>query len=366
MPPLVSVIVPVYNAAPSLARCIESVRRQTYRHLEIILVNDGSHDTSLSICRMYAQVDGRITVIDKPNSGVSATRNVAIERAKGEYLQFVDSDDYLAPNATELLLERALETDGDLVIAHYWRVAEQEAEKEMKERLGASLYKSLSGLFKSEEGKGKEAREGGAASSFSKLLAKYLKGEEEPGAESADRGVARLAQLVAKYLRQPVEPREGGGISLLPKWWPFGEQGGKDPVYGFLDTQEVMDTRTFARHLMEEPASFYYGVMWNKLYRAELVRRHHIQCSEELGWSEDFLFNLEFIRYAERFCALTTPIYYYVKRPGSITATQIHLKEVLGVKHSLFLYYKDLYESLGLYDQYKLRVHKYLVASAES
>ena len=80
---LVSVIVPVYNAAPGLARCIESVRRQTYANLEVLLVNDGSVDASGEICRMYQRVDARIRVIDKQNEGVSAARNDAIEAAKG-------------------------------------------------------------------------------------------------------------------------------------------------------------------------------------------------------------------------------------------------------------------------------------------
>ena len=72
--PLVSIIVPVYNAAPDLATCIESARRQRYQNIEILLVNDGSSDASLDICRMYAQRDPRFHVIDKENSGVSATR----------------------------------------------------------------------------------------------------------------------------------------------------------------------------------------------------------------------------------------------------------------------------------------------------
>ena len=93
--PLVSIIIPVYNAASDLATCIESVRRQRYQNIEVLLVNDGSSDASLQICHMYAQRDPRFCVIDKENSGVSATRNLAIEHARGKYLQFVDSDDWL-------------------------------------------------------------------------------------------------------------------------------------------------------------------------------------------------------------------------------------------------------------------------------
>ena len=85
--PLVSIIVPVYNAADHIARCIESIRRQTYRNLEIILLNDGSKDVSYAVCQSYAGIDRRIVVIDKNNSGVSATRNLGMQEAHGKYFQ---------------------------------------------------------------------------------------------------------------------------------------------------------------------------------------------------------------------------------------------------------------------------------------
>ena len=84
---------PIYNAQDHIARCVESIRRQTYQNLEILLLNDGSKDVSLEVCRMYAKVDPRIVLIDKANSGVAATRNMGLREAKGKYLQFVDADD---------------------------------------------------------------------------------------------------------------------------------------------------------------------------------------------------------------------------------------------------------------------------------
>ena len=101
--PLVSIIVPIYNAQDHIARCVESIRRQTYRNLEILLLNDGSQDVSLEVCKMYANVDPRIVLIDKANSGVAATRNMGLREARGKYLQFVDADDTIQPYATELL-----------------------------------------------------------------------------------------------------------------------------------------------------------------------------------------------------------------------------------------------------------------------
>ena len=264
--PLVSIIVPIYNSAMDMVPCLESIKRQRYENLEVLLVNDGSSDASLEICRMYARLDPRVIIINKENTGVSGTRNVAIERAKGKYLQFVDSDDQLDPNATRLLVEAAEETGADLVICNY--------------------------------------------------------------------------------------------CSVLPD--------GKTTVHGFMQPYTKMDKAQFARCLMEEPASFYYGVMWNKLYRADLVRAHtDVRCSEEMTWSEDLYFNLTYIRYAERFFALTAPIYNYYDTPGSA----VHLTKVrtaITARTALFSYYKELYEQLGLYEENKLQIFKYLISSSEA
>ncbi len=99
----ISVIVPIYNAEDSLHRCIDSITTQTHSDLQIILVNDGSADQSLSICRAYEEHDKRITVIDIPNGGVSNARNVGITKATGAYLGFVDSDDWIEPTMFEEL-----------------------------------------------------------------------------------------------------------------------------------------------------------------------------------------------------------------------------------------------------------------------
>ena len=92
---LISVIVPVYNAEKYLKECVESLINQTYINLEIILINDGSTDNSIQICNEYADYDSRIIVVDKLNEGVSKTRNLGIEIAKGDFITFVDSDDYI-------------------------------------------------------------------------------------------------------------------------------------------------------------------------------------------------------------------------------------------------------------------------------
>lgn len=103
--PLISVIVPVYNTEPFLPKCLDSIIGQTYRNLQIILVDDGSPDRCGEICDEYAKRDNRICVIHQQNSGVTTARNVGLAPAKGEYLAFVDSDDWLELNMYEEMLQ---------------------------------------------------------------------------------------------------------------------------------------------------------------------------------------------------------------------------------------------------------------------
>lgn len=113
--PLISVIVPVYKVEPFLPKCVASIREQTYQNLEIILVDDGSPDNCGAMCDAFAREDSRIKVIHKPNGGLSDARNAGIEIAQGEYLGFVDSDDWIEPDMYASLLELALAEDVKLV-----------------------------------------------------------------------------------------------------------------------------------------------------------------------------------------------------------------------------------------------------------
>lgn len=118
----VSIIVPVYNVDKYLSRCIDSLIKQSYSNIEILLIDDDSKDQSLSICKNYAAKDSRIRVFHKENEGLGLTRNYGVERATGMYITFVDSDDYLTPDAVEVMLNKAVTTDADIVIAsHYYR-----------------------------------------------------------------------------------------------------------------------------------------------------------------------------------------------------------------------------------------------------
>ena len=108
-PALISVIVPVYNTYDLLSRCVNSIRRQTYRNLEIILVDDGSADNSGALAEKMAMEDKRVRVFHKENGGSSSARNLGIEKARGDFIGFVDSDDYIEPEMYERLLAVAIE-----------------------------------------------------------------------------------------------------------------------------------------------------------------------------------------------------------------------------------------------------------------
>lgn len=115
LPPLVSVVVPVYNTAPYLPACLDSLLAQTYTRMEILCVNDGSSDNSLEILRDYAGKDSRIRIIDQPNSGPAAARNVALDVAAGDYVGGLDSDDCWEPQLLEKAVQ-ALEPGADMVV----------------------------------------------------------------------------------------------------------------------------------------------------------------------------------------------------------------------------------------------------------
>lgn len=112
---LVSIIVPVYNAEEYIGTCIESIQKQSYKNIEILLINDGSKDGSAEICDRYQREDDRIKVFHRENHGVSATRNYGIEHASGDFIQFVDADDSLEPDTVAENLRIVKETGAELV-----------------------------------------------------------------------------------------------------------------------------------------------------------------------------------------------------------------------------------------------------------
>ena len=266
MAPTVSIIVPVYNAEKTIGRCIDSILGQQYTDFELLLVDDGSKDGSGAICDSYALADSRVQVIHKENTGVSDTRNIGISRARGVYLQFLDSDDWITPDATKLLVEAAGEHNCDLVISDFYRVVGERVSRK-----------------------------------------------------------------------------------------------------GDIDEDTVLTREEYAAHMMEQPADFYYGVLWNKLYRRDIVESHRLRMDPELSWCEDFMFNLEYIRHAQRFYALQVPIYYYVKTKGSLASQSLSISKTIRMKLMLFEYYNQFYKSVLDEDEYeksRLKVYRFLVDAA--
>ena len=266
MNPTVSIIVPIYNAEKYINRCIDSILNQEYTDYELLLVNDGSQDASGDICDDYASRDARIRVIHKENTGVSDSRNIAISQARGIYLQFLDSDDWITPDATKLLVRAAEEHQCDLVISDFYRVV-----------------------------------------------------------------------------------------------------GERVSHKGDIEEDGVMTQEEFASHMMENPADFYYGVLWNKFYRRDIIEQHQLRMDEEISWCEDFMFNLEYIRYAKSVYALQAPIYYYVKTKGSLASQGSSISKTIKMKLMVFEYYNNFYKHVfdeEDYEKIRLQVYRFLVDAA--
>ena len=266
MRPMVSIIVPIYNAEQYLRRCVDSILNQEYTDYELLLVNDGSTDASGDICEEYRDQDPRVIVIQKENTGVSDSRNRALDRARGKYLQFLDSDDWITPDATRLFVRAAEEYGCDMVISDFYRVV---------------------------------------------------------------------------------------GERLSPK--------------GDIEEEGVLTREEFAAHMMENPADFYYGVLWNKLYRRDIVEEHKLRMDTDISWCEDFMFNLEYIRYAKVFYALHAPIYYYVKRKGSLASQGINISKTVKMKLNVFEYYNNFYKHVleeEDYEKNRLQVYRFFIDAA--
>ena len=129
MEPLLSVIVPVYGVEAYLSKCVDSILSQTYENLEVILVDDGSPDGCPAICDRYAEQDRRVRVLHKENGGQSTARNLALDQIRGEYVTFVDSDDWIEPEAYRVMMEKALEAKVRLVCCGRYDVKENTGEK---------------------------------------------------------------------------------------------------------------------------------------------------------------------------------------------------------------------------------------------
>ena len=124
--PKISVIVSVYNGDQYLSQCLESLLRQTFTDFEIMVVNDGSADFSYQICQEFAHQDSRVRVFNQVNQGQAVARNLALDQARGEYITFVDADDYVVERYLAALYQAALEQDAEVVVGEYFRYGDAE------------------------------------------------------------------------------------------------------------------------------------------------------------------------------------------------------------------------------------------------
>ena len=117
--PKVSIIMPVYNGEKELKKCLDSILKQEYKDFELICINDGSKDNSLNIINQYVKKDKRIIIVDKENSGVSDSRNMGLDIASGEYIQFVDCDDYITRDSTKIFVREIEKNNAKIWISKH-------------------------------------------------------------------------------------------------------------------------------------------------------------------------------------------------------------------------------------------------------
>lgn len=127
---LVSIIVPVYNVETYVGKCLESLMAQTYKNIEILVIDDGSTDNSGIICDRYMKKNEKIRVIHQSNAGLSAARNIGLDYCRGDFIMFVDSDDFVHPEMCEILIDNIERYDGDICLAKFQRIGEGKAVKE--------------------------------------------------------------------------------------------------------------------------------------------------------------------------------------------------------------------------------------------
>lgn len=206
----VSIIVPVYNAADYLDRCMKSLLEQSYSNVEIVLIDDGSTDESSQRCDEFAKQYEQVKVIHTPNAGVSAARNRGIETCDGDYLTFVDADDVLSGDMITYLVDILEQTGSDVAGCDYWEFSkEEDLQKRMQEDAGTPESRPTKELIKTESLIGKEFIEKGILGSDTRCWSKLYK-KESIGSLRFESGLTigedmlfllRLAQQGMRFVR---------------------------------------------------------------------------------------------------------------------------------------------------------------------
>ena len=263
---LVSIIVPAYNSRETVGRCIDSLLGQTYENIEILIVDDGSTDDTPDICREYEGKSKKVNYFYAEHSGVSGVRNLGLEKVTGDYVMFVDADDYVKEYYVEKMVNSMqADNDCDMCVCSYLRV----------------IYNRFYPI---------------------KSLSKA--------------GLVSRDQYLIKTLR--------------------------------------------------DPGHHYFGVLWNKIFKSRIIKEHGIRFRSEITLGEDFVFSLEYLKYAKSVNVIDDKLYYYCYQEKS-TLSRIHEKSLsdceseMANRNQIYDKYTEVMKYAGLFDKKKKRINHYWI-----
>ncbi len=284
---MISVIIPVYNAEPYLNRCIDSVLASAYSDFEIILVNDGSTDRSPDICRAYAENDIRVVFLSQENRGVSSARNLGLEAARGEWIVFLDSDDFITDDYLSLTADKAYGQQ-DLILFRF--------------------AKHASSASRPAPGETDSGLPGAADSGLSGAMDSSLPGAADSGLSGAT-ACADAVHLSPDFAT--------GSDGIVPDRAPNVRDGqGADNFSekGLLyQGGEMLDliSRILVPRPLTESCSPDFRTPCARAYRRSLIERYSIRFSPDIRIGEDLLFNLEYQLRAKSCAYIPKTVYFY-------------------------------------------------------
>ncbi len=264
--PTVSVIVPAWQSEKTIGRCLDSLWNQTFADIEIIVVDDGSTDSTREAVRKAADIDSRIQYHYQDNKGVSAARNLGIEKASGKYLMFLDADDYVRKDFVEKLVRVMTRIDGcDMAVCSY------------------------------------------------------------------DRKIHGCLVPVERLIR-----------------------GGKRSCKRYLEETLI------------DPGHHYFGVVWNKIFRMEIIRKHNIRFREEITLGEDFVFSLDYLFFADSVYVINDrEVVYCYQQKSSLsrifTKKPDDCRDEMNNRNKIFKVYMKTLEQIGVAQKYRKKMYQYWI-----
>lgn len=331
---MISIIVPIYKVEEYLPRCIESILNQTYQDFELILVDDGSPDLSGDICDVYAETDPRIKVIHQENSGISDARNIGLSKATGDYISFIDSDDWVHPEFLQQLLYTIEKYDADIAECgkiltpeyiepeklSFDEAEETDTENGADDRKRFDAENGSGDIERSDNGNIIDLTGGRFKNRFKKihlrrkpgklikqkqhLTGRRFIGKRFIGRRSISKQASKIKtgseatsrfQKVARYLGSHRPKRWNKSQKLSSSW------------FSVYDAQEALK-------LMIDDKNFYKHV-WNKLYRKSLIEGLVFPAGK---LHEDEFWTYQALGRARRVARVNAPMYYYFQRDVSV------------------------------------------------